>query len=286
MVLKEGPGAGYTITVDNYEVKSIDVLSIDSIELAGTSVVDGLIIKGKCNGKVIANGLEATSYMYSTEKLDDIPAEFSWFEFEDNSYYPEELIIPDRLEEVKDRLRNELDLEPDEDIEINDYSYSELFNVLTTDVIDTNAVAEALSNAFEHSSSSMVYGGGYLHCTYDGQLVENDGSSFNDENLICDLYISPNEYNQWCTPIEYIDKAVTGDNESTTYDVINGADGDLIDSKDEMEEAIECAIDYAETENISISNLYVSKSYWIEYYDGTVDLIDSEIVWDSNDYQD
>lgn len=223
--------------------------------------------------------------MYSTEKLDDIPAEFSWFEYECNNY-PEDLIAASRLEEVKDRLRDELGLEPDEDIEIDDYSYSELFNVLTVDVIDTNAVADAISVAFERSSSSMVYGGGYLHSTYDGQLVESDESSFNDENLICDLYISPNEYNQWCTPIEYIDKAVTGDNESTTYDIMNEADNDLIGSVDEMEEAIKYAVDYAEAENVSISDLYVSKTYWTEYYDGTVDLIDSEIVWEGSDYQD
>lgn len=278
MILKEGPGAGYTITVDNYEVKSIDNIVIDSIELAGTSVVDGLIIKGKCNGKVIANGLEATSYMYSTEKLDDIPAEFSWFEYECNNY-PEDLIAASRLEEVKDRLRNELDLEPDEDIEIDDYSYSELFNVFTVDVIDTNAVAEALSNAFEHSSSSMVYGGGYSHCTYDGQLVENDESSFNDENLICDLYISPNEYNQWCTPIEYIDKAVTGDNEYDTYDIWDGAYNDIVDSADNLDSAIEIANNYAEKENADIAEFYITRTTWKEEFDGNVDNIYDEEVW-------
>ena len=289
--LKEGPCAGYTITVGNYNVLSINNLVIDSIELAGTESYAGLLIIGKCNGKVIANELRAESYMYATEELNDIPAEFDWFEYEYNTDYISEIIKNEN--ELKQRIfnkyKNENYYDTIDDVDIDEFTFSEIFDLITIDILDNNEIKNALMNDIENDSSSMVYGGGYSHSTYNGQLVETDDSSFNNSNLICNLHIAPNEIYQWCAPIEYIDMAVTGENISTTYDIWDSKDNsDIIDSYSSIEYSLEDIVDkaikFANDNNIDIEDLYITETTWKEDFDGVTDDIFDEIVWRGTHY--
>lgn len=278
MILKEGPGAGYTITVGNYDVKSIDNIVIDSIEIGE---YDAIIIKGKCEGKVIANELKASSYMYSTEELNNIPAEFSWFELDCDYEYVSDLIDANGINVLNQRI---FDKYKDEyydsiaDVEIDEFTLSEIFDLITIDILDKKYIKTILQDTIESYSTSIVYGGGYVHSTYDGQLSDEEDYDFGDK-LICNIYIYPNEFYQWCTPIEYIDKAVTGNNEYDTYDIWDGAYNDIVDSADNLDSAIEIVNNYAEKENADIAEFYITRTTWKEEFDGNVDNIYDEEVW-------
>lgn len=283
--LKEGPGAGYTITVGDYDVKSIDNVVIDSIELANDDSWSGLLIIGKCNGKVIANKLQAESYMYGTEELNNIPAEFDQFVYEYTDYLSN-IILGSDIEELENRIREKYEIDTNEIVDIDDYTYPEIFDLLSVDMLDTKSVRESLKYAIDGNSTSIIYGGGYLHSTYDGRLTDTDNTSFDNENLICNLHIYPNEFYQWCTPIEYIDKAVTGDNEYETYDVWDGTNHNEIESTDDLESAIELAVEYAKSENADISDFYILHTTWKEYFNGDTDDIYDEEIWNGNEYLD
>lgn len=288
MLIKEGPGAGYTITVGDYDVVSIDDFVVDSIEL---TLYGGLLIKGKCKGKVIANQLIAESYMYSTEELDNISAEFDWFEYEPDSRFMSEFIKNENelKRRIFDKYKNEDYYDTVDDVSIDEFFADEIFDLLTVDILDIDAIKNMLKYDIENDSSSMVYGGGYVHSTYNGQLVETDDSSFNNIYLICNLHIAPNEIYQWCAPIEYIDMAVTGENISTTYDIWDSEDNsDIMESYDSteysLEDIVDKAIKFANDNNIDIEDLYITETTWKEYFDGNTEDIDDEIAWQGTDY--
>jgi hypothetical protein len=291
MLIKEGPGAGYTITVGDYDVVSIDDFVVDSIELAGTESYAGLLIKGKCKGKVVANQLIAESYMYGTEELNDISAEFDWFEYEYNSDYISEIIKNENelKRRIFDKYKNEKYYDTVDDVDIDEFLFPEIFDLITIDILDNSEIKNMLKYDIENDSSSMIYGGGYVHSTYNGQLVETDDSSFNNINLVCNLHIAPNEIYQWCAPIEYIDMAVTGENISTTYDIWDSGDNsDTIESYSSkeysLEDIVDKAIKFANDNDIDIEDLYITETTWKEYFDGGIEDIFDEIVWRGTHY--
>ena len=279
--LKEGPGAGYTISVGDYEVKSIDNVVIDSIEPAGNNYFSGITIKGKCLGKVVANEVEAESYYYGTVELNDIPAEFTWFEydFDGDECDRDELILNDNV--VKERIFKDYseDYDSAEDVDYYEFSLEEIFKYLTVEDIDPIIVKKCLDIAISGSSSSINYGGGYVHSTYDGQLTETDDISFDNSNITCDMYITDKEV------IDYIDKAVSGDNQYTTYDIQIG--NEVIESyaTDEysLDDVIEEAKKYAEEEDINISNISIKRTYWTDYFNGDSDIDEWETVWEGSE---
>lgn len=269
-LLKEGPGAGYTISVNNYEVQSIDDIKIDSIELGDKKYNDTIVIKGTCIGKVLANGVVANSYYYGTEAMDNVPAEFTWFEYSFDDYI-------DRITEnnkVLQRMYN--DNQEDYD-SINDErliytSLTDAFDYMTVEDISINKLRNLLIYDINSSSSDIIYGGGYLHSTYDGQLTKEDTTSFSDADLICDLYITDNEI------INYIDKAVIGDTQYTTYDI--SIDGDMIgDSYNTDDYTLDDVIRIVD-EKYYDKPVTIYKTYWQEYAEGDTDILETEIVWE------
>ena len=133
-LLKEGPGAGYTISVNNYEVQSIDDIKIDSIELGDKKYNDTIVIKGTCIGKVLANGVVANSYYYGTNTMNNVPAEFTWFEYSLYDYDIDSILKGNKVEQ---RIYNDYqnDYDSIEDIELSDFSIDELFNYITVEDI-------------------------------------------------------------------------------------------------------------------------------------------------------
>lgn len=279
--LKEGPGAGYTIDAEDYEVQSIDNVTIDSISPAKYNWYVSLTICGKCAGKVIANGVQAESYYYGTEELNDVPAEFTWFEYEIDltTYDIEDLILDDN--KVKARIFKDYseDYDSVDDVDYSDFSMEEIFNYITVEDIDTRTVVNWLKDEINGASSSINYGGGYVHSTYDGQLTETDDISFDNSNITCDMYITDKEV------IDYIDRAVSGDNQYTTYDIQIG--NEVIESyvTDEysLDDVIEEAKKYAEEEGINIFNVSIKRTYWTDYFNGDSDIDEWETVWEGSE---
>lgn len=283
--LKEGPGAGYTIDVKDYNVQSIDNLTLDSIERAGNKYFVGITIKGKCIGKVIANGVHAESYYYGTEELNDVPAEFTWFEYDfTDDYYIDELILNDNA--VKSRIFKDYseDYDSVEDVDYSDFSLEEIFKYLTVEDIDPVSIKEYLEQEIDDASSSLIYGGGWSHATYDGQLTKDDSGaeSFDNANITCDMYITNKEI------IEYIDKAVSGNNTEETYEIIDDEYDDIIESYNtneyDLDDVIKKAIEYAENnDELGIEDLIIRKTYWKSDFEGNWDPEDDEIVWRGSD---
>lgn len=111
-----------------------------------------------------------------------------------------------------------------------------------------------------------------------------------EDNDFADMYIDDSTEKGKQT-IEYIDKAVQGENVSVNYEVY--IDNDYIDSfyneDDEVaeNEAITYAKDYIEHNEVQdVADCYVQRVEWLELFNGTdydTDIQDSEIVWNGYD---
>ena len=111
-----------------------------------------------------------------------------------------------------------------------------------------------------------------------------------EDNDFADMYIDDSTEKGKQT-IEYIDKAVQGENVSVNYEVY--IDNDYMDSfyneDDEVaeNEAITYAKDYIEHNEVQdVADCYVQRVEWLELFNGTdydTDIQDSEIVWNGYD---
>jgi len=195
-LLKEGPGAGYTITAkgfSNVQIASARVVKADgnggTVAVEGTCTIDELY---------------AESYYYGTGKMVDIPAAIT------------EVYI------------SEYDLGYDEngdDEDISKMSEEELI-VLVRETVE-----------YYRDTIETVYGGGWLHATYDGSIEGRD------EPIV--LQITDKD------AINFIDLAVQGENLAVEYRVRAdyGSYDEWFDDEDEaiaQADALANDPDYAE----------------------------------------
>lgn len=181
-----------------------------------------------------------------------------------------------------------------DDVKFNDlvdeYGYqndSIIYNYLTASDFDIKSSdfisgVDYLIEDFiaDNRDSSFVYGGGYMHSTYDGQIMSIEDNDF------ADMYIDDSTEKGKQT-IEYIDKAVLGENVSVEYEVYIDNDFNVAfyndDNKDAENKAIAYVKDYIEHNEVqNIDDCYVKRVEWLELFDGTdydTDMQDSEIVW-------
>ena len=118
-----------------------------------------------------------------------------------------------------------------------------------------------------------VYGGGWMHSTYDGTI-----DAIDDERGDVDLVIADQDI------INYIDLAVQGENYQDVYYVVSDTDG-VLESLDSEDSAIELAKEYFET-----GDYYkITVEHDIEYYDVDGMPIETmnnwDVVWDSSDLE-
>lgn len=208
-LLKEGPGAGYTITAKGFSdvnITSARVVKADGN--GGTIAVDGT-----CT----IDELYAESYYYGTGKMVNIPAAIT------------EVYI------------SEYDLGYDangDDEDISKMSEEELI-VLVKETVE-----------YYRDEIEAVYGGGWMHSTYDGSI---DGR---DEPIV--LQITDQD------AINFIDLAVQGENVITEYRVqADGVDADYY--YEEEDEAI------AKADELAVDPEYIGQTItvvrWEDYYD-------------------
>lgn len=295
----EGPGAGYTIHAEDISYvsgKNIKVESISSTEL---------ILTGEFKFKV--GTLSAESYYYNTGDISDVNCIANKLNIDiENTiitdYFFEKALKPDALKRIKNAIfknsAKDYDWVTADDVKFADlidvYSYhndSIIYNYLTSSDFDIKSsvfmsgIDEIIDNfVADNGDSSFVYGGGYIHSTYDGQIMSIEDNDF------ADMYIDDSTEKGKQT-IEYIDKAVQGENVSVNYDVY--IDNDYIDSfyneDDEVaeNEAITYAKDYIEHNEVQdVADCYVQRVEWLDLFNGTdwdSDIQDSEIVWNGYD---
>ena len=124
---------------------------------------------------------------------------------------------------------------------------------------DSELIEVAKETIYEHADTSFVYGGGYSHSTYDGQVGELDGHS--------DDYWTGYIYDD--SIIRYIDDAVSGDNKYEYYRVVLD-DYDVYDAYDTEDEAIDIANelgDSGEYESVTVERV----TEYIDYNGETID---------------
>lgn len=284
----EGPGAGYTINAQhiNYiDGKDIKVKFFD---------VKELVVTGDFEFNI--GTLSAESYYYDTGDIYDVPCVASEIHLELDCFDVditkavdfEKILTPSAVRRIKQDLYNAYadDYDSLDEVDFEDFSLEELnisaedFN--TRSSIFGNEIKDLIVSQYDYDSFSMVYGAGYIHSTFDGE--------FYDAEYCANLKIDDST-ERGKQIIEYVDKAVQGENVSVNYEVY--IDNDYIDSfyneDDEVaeNEAITYAKDYIEHNEVQdVADCYVQRVEWLELFNGTdydTDIQDSEIVWNGYD---
>jgi hypothetical protein len=131
--------------------------------------------------------------------------------------------------------------------------------------------------------SSYVYGGGYIHSKFDGTICDIDeilNTSYSDEfDEVCTELFAVNAVLRDSSAIEYVDKAVTGDNYWTAYEIFGDGEALDYDGYDTEEEAIEYAKKDPEADE-------VVRTEYHELFGGDIDIEESETVWSREDEDD
>lgn len=121
-----------------------------------------------------------------------------------------------------------------------------------------------------------VYGGGYVHSTFDGTISEIDHAVSDSDSYDGDV-----SFELWAldakitdeSVIDYIDKAVTGDTSIEVYAVID-EDGEPVDEFSEEADAIKFAKENGYPE--------VRRDIYELLINGDEDFADSETVWEAD----
>lgn len=241
--LNEGAGAGYSIS-SNCRIEKVNSISLEKVDSFEESVRYGIVYVDavfNCDIDLAVDNLEFSSYDYGGSV--------------------------DRVVEGKaTKISLNFVFEADSTIISTDFVERKIRNAM-------NTIREILSH--DEFDTKIVYGSGWSHSTYDGTLAE-----LSDVYSVDYTGSFQNEYEMEITGadakiteqdvIDYIDKVVTGDDQETHYNVFD-EDGDLIETFDSQEDAIE----FAKSNNGDS----VEEIIMIIDINGEVDVLDSTTVW-------
>ena len=239
-LLTEGPGAGYSIkwSVDNiYSTNVSDVIfDIGKQDYSGATHEGRLVINAniECKMKCSVTIDDASSYYYSIpHPIEAIDAVIT------------RIYVTDLDEAYGYYVKNEGDsyvvygqydwrgqTETYGSFNSLDAAYDEIINLVKIEVIENvnnlgyiMDILGTMTDHYEENTFEFVFGGGYSHSTFDGEL--------HDSNDCVDAEILDKDI------IDFIDKAVQGENYYTSYRV-DFTDGsfDYFDTEEDMESAI------------------------------------------------
>ena len=186
------------------------------------------LVEFECDIDCTVKNVEAESYMYGTSRYDKINAKAKI-------------------------TRVFLNFEGFEDDEID---------------VDKTSFDYAVDQLIEYSDNSFMYGGGWVHSTYDGTISEIDTRK-NWEQF--DAKIVDKDV------IDYIDKAVSGDNIFDIYEVF--VDNEVWNDFSTEKEAIDYANKLLDGELAGTGSVVtIEKESEIEYFNGEVDFLDDREV--------
>lgn len=240
VVLTEGPGAGYKIEARDFNLSGIiKDISVSKIGGGNYQLYADYRLYCKCDLQGTLGSMSAESYYYSTGEIQNVPVECSEFILELSSDELKEYIIDKLLEDVPEASSENFDITSIDDNDISLYIDKEML----LDDIDAN-IGSAISD--------YVYGGGYMHSTYDGTITDiNEGGSSHVGNwlessgfmgITANIFINDDtDFGKWV--IQFVDLAVTGENYEEGYYVVSEYD-DVEDAFGDDEEG--AAIEYAQ----------------------------------------
>ena len=219
------------------ETKGLNVDGfITSANVVGNTDLGYTIVECDCKISGYADEIYAQSYYYGTGEIENVPVEVTKVVFQ----------LADA--EGRDEDGN-LDLSILSDIAIDDLNSAK-------DIKD-------------------IYGGGWSHSTWDGTLVEattKDKVKFNGVGWVTSATIKVTDK----AVIEFVDKAVQGENTKTTFEV-RDEDDDWLESFDTQEDAIE----YAKQDRRAVEVIRYEDYY--DIHGETYSTSESETVWKRED---
>lgn len=253
-MLKEGPGAGYSIK------SYVRISKVNSFELGKISAFRksdygyfAVTAEFNCDLDANASDLRFSSYEYGGEISSEVPVKIS-------------------------KMEMDFTVAPFSDIE-DESEYREKMSGITEEnvmqYVDIETVKETLIG--DNFETDIVYGGGWMHATYDGTLstmedyVDYNNASYNDYQFAIDKVdakITDEEV------IKYVDDVVSGENYHDSFGVY-GEDDELLDSFDDLDDAVEFAI-----EN---NGAYIECYTYEVKFGGELDFTSSVTVWYADD---
>lgn len=266
--IKGGPGAGYSMNYKIYDVVYKSSIAVD-VEIPGTawditkkdpSYVD-LTFTGEFSGLVDLSDI--SSYYYSAGDFDDQKAIITkvwlpsvWAEYQvdqdEAGFYVVDNGGNDGSERVSDYFATKEEAQKKAD-ELN-YEYY-------TNLTDADCAA-FVEDEIAGNDYKSVYGGGWIHSTWDGTFAEIDKRNWSQ---FIDAHITDQDV------IDYVDKAVQGENISRFYELIIDDDYDNLETfqdEDEAREAAQNALDNG-AEKVQVNHIW-------DYYDFNGDYIDGD----------
>lgn len=240
--LQEGPGAGYTINTLGYIVSG-DITKINSVKKDGKEY----IVDADCDFTGKVNVFNASSYGYGTGDIKYLPIE-----------------ITNIVAYIFDNGR------------VGEFWTTDGKDLINENNLDLDELAASVCEFLETGSQAFVFGGGWSHVTYDGQLTNPKDYIDSDSYPLVGLRITSQLVNQ--DDIKKIDRIVSGDNYFVYYEVADYDDEYITDFDNE-----EDAIDYAEQHLSQVR--YVYKTEEEENFQGDIDIIDRVLVWENDELQ-
>lgn len=226
-----GAGAGYKITTKDIYVEG----QVTSAKIIGKDYLGDPLILCDCDMKGNAGSLRASSYMYSTEEIEDV-----------------EFVVTKAL----------ISVNGDEEAE-------EIVN-------DNKELAEIIKDDLERGSIDFIYGGGYVHSEWDGTICSVEDSIKNSKRTDYNFYMIDDAYAVAAVDatvtdkkiIDYVDKAVQGENFDETFVVHHGENDNITYFDTEKE-----SVDFCKKQDVGS---YVEKVKHYYNAEGEFDLDDFE----------
>ena len=257
--LNEGPGAGYTVkaSVSAHNINSLEITNIDYDEDEIFSYNGTFTIDADCDIDATVENIYAESYYYDAEINESVPGKITKFRAE---------ISFRDLRDYGDGIEGYLTQTEEGDEIITKENILAYLNGYQKDLHDL-----IIGTLFYEAKSTVSIGGGYIRTDWDGTLARmSDEYSFDGESyywsepITADIKVIDEE------AISYVNKAVYGDNITTSYTVYDENDDILEDFADKDE-----AIEYSKKHPYSS----VHEITWREYYNGDTDSIDHEVIY-------
>lgn len=257
--LNEGPGAGYTVkaSVSAHNINSLEITNIDYDEDEIFSYNGTFTIDADCDIDATVENIYAESYYYDAEINESVPGKITKFRAE---------ISFRDLRDYGDGIEGYLTQTEEGDEIITKENILAYLNEYQKDLHDL-----IIGTLFYEAKSTVSIGGGYIRTDWDGTLARmSDEYSFDGESyywsepIAADIKVIDEE------AISYVNKAVYGDNITTSYTVYDENDDILEDFADKDE-----AIEYSKKHPYSS----VHEITWREYYNGDTDSIDHEVIY-------
>ncbi len=270
--IKGGPGAGYSMNYKIYDVTYKSSIDVD-VEIPGTawditkkdpSYVD-LTFTGEFSCLVDLSDI--SSYYYSAGDFDDqkaiitkvwLPSVWAEYQVEQDEagFYVVNSDVNDD-EHISDYFATKEEAQKRAD-ELNYEYYTNLSDMDCAALVED----EIAGNAYK-----SVYGGGWIHSTWDGTFAEIDERNWSQ---FIDAHITDQDV------IDYVDKAVQGENIEHFYELIVDDDYDALETfedEDEAREAAQNALDNG-AEKVQVNSIWDMYDFNGDYVDG-----DSEVLF-------